>query len=74
MDVDDALTDGTVEERVLFGVKPDEVFGAVVEPIAVEMMAYLSGFGHAPKGGTDEQVNISIFATDTNMIIIATMG
>ena len=72
MFVDDTLTNGAVEERVLFGVKPDEIVGTVVELVAVKMMADLSGFGQAPEGGTNEFVDKKVFFGNKHLRINTT--
>ena len=46
-----------VPGRMVLDVHPDEVVGAVVELVAVEMVADLVGSGHSPERSTDEFVN-----------------
>ena len=65
--VDLAGTHGFVEAAVLVGVKENEVRGAVVEFVSVQMMAVLPEFSHAPKSGANQDVNTAFFAADCHM-------
>ena len=65
--VDLAGTHGFVEATMLVGVKKNEVGGAVVELVSVQMMAVLPGFSHAPKSGANQDVNTAFFAADSHM-------
>ena len=57
-------TGGTVEDRVVLLVHPDEVVGTVVLPVSIEMMADVIGFAYAPESGTYEEVNGTTFTRD----------
>lgn len=59
-----AGTHGAVEAVVVGRVQEDEVGGAVVELVAVEMMAVLPGLTRTPERRADKDVNITIFTSN----------
>ena len=63
--VDLTGTRGFVEATMLVGVKENEVGGAVVELVSVQMMALLTGLAHAPERRADEDVNEVVFSANS---------
>ena len=68
-----AGTHSAVPSRMVLDVHPDEVVGAVVELVAIEMVAYLVGSGHSTKRSTDEFVNEGVSARNLDTRISAPM-
>ena len=57
-------TGGTVEDRVVLLVHPDEVVGTVVLPVSIEMMADVIGFAYSPESGAHKEMNAVIFTRE----------